>query len=443
MKITVNFALRTNVVNGKGESPLNANIHVAGSRKTIAVGIKLNPIHWDKDKQQAVYKAKTSLYKDDIRRINDELQTIRKKLHGITDMFKAEEVTYTAQMVIDKFKELTKPDAVKDVKNIGIVDFIDAFIDDIRATKNIGTIKVYITTRNHLANYEKKKRKKTALKDAGYGFLQGFYNYLIDTVGHINITAAKQITTLKTFISNARKYGKEIDTTYQDFNVKRESLEVIALTNEEFLTLYNLDLSGDGNVVIQEEPKLRTITFKTLAKIRDTFCFSCVTGLRFSDLKQLSREHIKTKEGVIRLTVTKTREPIEIPLNSYATEILSRYRMQIKPLPVISSQKFNDYLKILCRHAGIDEQIEIVRYKGAQKIVEVHPKHKLISAHTGRKTFATLSLEKGMNAEETMAITGHKSYKSFKRYVNVTQERKKAVMAKAWGEPELMTKVTG
>ncbi len=38
-----------------------------------------------------------------------------------------------------------------------------------------------------------------------------------------------------------------------------------------------------------------------------------------------------------------------------------------------------------------------------------------------------------MSAEEVMAITGHKDYKSFQRYVKVTEQRKKTVMLKAWG----------
>lgn len=39
-----------------------------------------------------------------------------------------------------------------------------------------------------------------------------------------------------------------------------------------------------------------------------------------------------------------------------------------------------------------------------------------------------------MSAEETMTITGHTDYKSFKRYVNVTEKRKKVIMLKTWGE---------
>ena len=37
-----------------------------------------------------------------------------------------------------------------------------------------------------------------------------------------------------------------------------------------------------------------------------------------------------------------------------------------------------------------------------------------------------------MSTEEVMSITGHKDYQSFKRYVKVTEQRKKVVMLKAW-----------
>ena len=84
------------------------------------------------------------------------------------------------------------------------------------------------------------------------------------------------------------------------------------------------------------------------------------------------------------------------------------------------------------KSAGINDPVEIVRFKGSERVPIIYPKHQLISMHTGRKTFVTLSLEKGMSAEEVMAITGHSDYKSFKRYVKITEARSKVVMAKAW-----------
>ena len=198
---------------------------------------------------------------------------------------------------------------------------------------------------------------------------------------------------------------------------------------EEFEKLFYLDLSNN----------------KKFEKVRDIFCLACTTGLRYSDLAQLRREHIK--EDRIRLTVQKTKEPIEIPLTAYSKLILEKYNGQFKALPIISNQKMNDYLKGrvtkdkegishkeigLCELAGINEPTEIIRFKGPKRESVVHPKYELIGVHTGRKTFVTLSLEKGMTAEEVMSISGHKDYKSFKRYVNITEQRKKIVMQKAW-----------
>lgn len=167
--------------------------------------------------------------------------------------------------------------------------------------------------------------------------------------------------------------------------------------------------------------------------MRDIFCFSCATGLRYSDLQQLKWEHIFEDE--IRLNVKKTKTEQAIPLNTISAGILSKYRGLAKPLPMMSGQKLNVYIKDLCKLAEINTPIEIVRFRGAVREAETFEKYKLIHIHTGRKTFATLSLEKGMSAEQVMAITGHQDYKSFKRYVDVTKKLTKAVMRNAWGAP--------
>jgi integrase len=233
-----------------------------------------------------------------------------------------------------------------------------------------------------------------------------------------NTTIAKLLSTLKTFLGYAKRRGVIINPDYKDYRIVRQELEVIALTQEELNRLFLCDLSND----------------RRLAKVRDVFCFSCFTGLRYSDLKQLRWEHIKSSEIV--LTITKTKSRLSIPLSDYSSAILDKYKQAGRPLPVISSQNMNYALKELGELVGIDEQIEIVRYRGAQRVINVYPKHRLLTVHTGRKTFATLSLERGMSAEETMSVTGHSDYKSFKRYVRITEERKKLVMNRAWGAPE-------
>ena len=100
---------------------------------------------------------------------------------------------------------------------------------------------------------------------------------------------------------------------------------------------------------------------------------------------------------------------------------------------IICNQKLNDYIKEIGELVGIDSLIEIVREIGTLKKAETFKKYELLSIYTGRKTFTSLSLEKGIPLQDVMSMTTHTSFKAVKRYINVTKERKKAVMAEAWG----------
>lgn len=437
---TIRLALRLDKTSKKdGKAPVELIYSLHGQRKRISTGVKILPTSWNESKNLVNYISKAEAKKfcpelpyndlpseSEVEQLNAELALKKKdiaraeNLIGEDQKFNSEMIAAAVRVTSAKKSRTEKVDAGK-----YMVDFIENLVEESKATRNMLTLKAYTSTCNHLKNFELTKRLKITLEDANYGFLQSFYNYLISEIDLINVTASKHVTILKTLLSFARKHGFRVNQSYHDFNIKSETLEVIALTENEFLAIYNIDLSGN----------------KRLAQVRDVFCFSCVTGLRYSDLAQLRREHIKGTE--IHLTVTKTREIIKVPLNTYSITLLDRYRLHLRPLPVISNQKLNVYIKELCQLVEIDEPVQIVRYKGAKRIENTYPKFELISAHTGRKTFATLSLEKGANAEEVMSMTGHRSYASFKRYVKITEERKKLVMQKAWGAPEILKVVEG
>lgn len=226
-------------------------------------------------------------------------------------------------------------------------------------------------------------------------YLRSFQAYLYEKHDLNSITVAKQLSTLKTFLNYAQKRGIEVNANYKSFIIERDTdLEVIALTQDEFNTLWSMDLTG--------KPRL--------SAIRDVFLFSCVTGMRFSDLEQLNWNQIKA--DYIQQTVTKTKAKLKIPLNQYSRAILAKYEDCPRPLPIISNQKSNDALHDLCEGAGLDDMIEIVRMKGHKTVKETFPKYELITMHSGRKTFATLSLKKGMNAQNVMKIGGWKDYKA-------------------------------
>lgn len=438
MKGTLKFYLRLDKQLKDGKVPIELSYSVSNQRKYYNTSCKIYQEYWDKELQKAIYipqrEAKKMLPHIDpdllltereIEHINNTLDEQRKGIKFYEEEFERNKIPFSSKMVMQAYKDSLQPLTKKEQANGLLFEFIDQYIKDNAATRVKGSLSVYKALAKHLQDFEKAKYLRVTFESINYQFFQSFQNFLILKTKKLkdgsavpqlnNTTIAKVLSTLKTFLSYARLHGIELNDSYKDFKIRKENLEVIALTQDEFDRLFQLDLA----------------TKKRLEQVRDVFCFACVTGLRYSDLKQLRKEHIKGDE--IQFTVTKTKERLMVPLNYYSRYFIDKYHGQHKLLPVISSQNMNYYLKELCALAGIDDMIEIVRYRGAQRESKLYPKYELITIHTGRKTFATLSLEKGMNAEEVMAITGHKDYKSFKRYVKITEERKKVVMVKAWG----------
>lgn len=445
---TLRFELRKDVGNIQGKSPISAIVSVAGKRKRISTDQIVYPFNWDdKSKpKKAIYLNDRELKKSgidknefpplmesEIKDINAELEKISSKLKEIERRFIANKIVFSVEMLVDAYFE-SKSEVVKreEPKNL-VYDFIDDYIEAHSSTRVPGSLVVYKSLRKHLKNYESAKREnKVRFDRIDYHFMEGFQRFLVEweertkkgTVKTLNnITIAKQISTLKTFLGYAQKLGIEVNPSYKHFTMKKDELEVIALTEAEFQRLIDLDLSEN----------------KRLDQVRDVFCFSCCTGLRYSDLKNLNWGNVKGMELSIR--VQKTNQLLSIPLAPQAFDILDKYKDKFRPLPVISNQKMNEYLKQLAKLAEIDDHTEIIRYRGNKKITKVYEKWELISVHSGRKSFATLSLEKGIPAETVMAITGHKTYSSFQRYVKVTEDRKRNEMAKAWGRPELKVAV--
>ena len=111
-------------------------------------------------------------------------------------------------------------------------------------------------------------------------------------------------------------------------------------------------------------------------------------------------------------------------------KILEKYDYQMpKPL---SNQRFNEYIKEVAKIAGID-QVETTRKTIGGKIqTERKPKYELIGTHTGRRSFCTNMYLLGIPTYTIMAISGHKTEKSFIKYVRITKEQHARFMRKAW-----------
>ena len=91
----------------------------------------------------------------------------------------------------------------------------------------------------------------------------------------------------------------------------------------------------------------------------------------------------------------------------------------------ISDQKYNDYLKEVCKIAKLDQkvkgkkQINISKDPLERKVRRVegmYPKYELVTSHIGRRSFATNHYGK-IPTSYLIYVTGHSSEEMFLNYI--------------------------
>ena len=156
---------------------------------------------------------------------------------------------------------------------------------------------------------------------------------------------------------------------------------------------------------------------KKLEEVRDLFIFGAWVGLRFSDFSNIKPENIIQIDGdyFIKTITQKTIELVIIPCNPVIMEIFEKYADRPNKLPkTISNQKFNDYIKDVCKLAELNE---VGRISARPKDILAD----LVSSHTARRSFATNYYLQGFPTIDLMKITGHKTERSFLKYIRVSK----------------------
>jgi len=269
-----------------------------------------------------------------------------------------------------------------------------------------------------LKNFSRVQRIALEFDRIDFDFENRFKTYLISHVGITNNTVAKNIKILKTFLNFCTDRGHNKNLLFQKFDATEKDKEVYALTLDELKKIYSHEFSEER-----------------LAKVRDTFCFSCFTGLRYSDVVGLKKENIQSHQ--IKFTTKKTQDDLIIPLNDFAQDILKKYKESEKPLPVISSQKTNQYLKEIGKLLQISDAVKQIRYRGTERIETYLPKYEVLTFHVARKTFITTSLVLGMNERIVKEFSGHRKEESFRRYVKFADNFKHTVMKNIWSKENM------
>lgn len=169
---------------------------------------------------------------------------------------------------------------------------------------------------------------------------------------------------------------------------------------------------------------------KRLSRVRDIFCFQCFIGCRVGDLIELTQENIA--DGILTYSPNKTKEKpklVKVPLSNKAKAILARYNLPDgKLLPFITDQRYNEYLKELFEHAGLNRIV--TRLNPLTLESEQVSLSQMASSHLARRTFIHI-LHKNVKDSVIASMSGHtKGSKAFNRYYDVEDSEKQEAIEK-------------
>ncbi len=380
----------------------------------LNTGQKINPLNWDKAFERAIEKGKNK--SPDSSELNDFLDSfkedVKRSIREILRENPSADYEMIKEFVLEKFGKTQR-------SQLSFFESLDLFITTRKKDLSYDSIRKFTTIKKHLIEFESTEKLKISFDKIDMLFYDKLLNFLLAEKRMVNNSAYKIIGLLKIFLNWAYDRGINKKNVFKKFKIKEDKVDIITLSAFELTKLSDLNLKNNPR----------------LSKVRDLFLFGCFTGGRFSDLNRIEWEDIK--DNVWYLRVKKTRDVIEIPLLDEVSEIIEKYKTQPTPLPRISNQKLNLYLKELCELAEINEPVKIVRYRGSQALRIEGYKYEFVSVHTARRTFITQSLLRGMKAEIVMSISGHKNFRTFKKYLDITRKDKTEELKKAWSKPQL------
>ena len=356
--MTICFVCRASKARKNGLSPIELSIIIDGIRTIITL---------DRQVHHSKFNPKTQTVKGD-KDLNQYLDVIRRKCFTIeTELLRQDNFDLDTFIHSFKYGIPQKQDtllAIYDKHNeLYKQNFLCGKINETAYYK-------YKMNRERIAEYLKSIGKTDIkLRDITPLFVENFQNYCLKSLK--TNTTNKQLKMLKKILAFAVREGYLSVSPFQ-LVLREEKLDYDVLTKDEINILYG-----------------KKFMDRRIEQIKDCFVFQCYTGLAYSDLAQLTKDNIE--DDVIVGRRKKTDVQFVVPLLPIAKEILEKYEYQ---LPIISNQKYNQYLKVLGDASGLNKSLH---------------------SHLARHTFACLLLNNGVDMKTISRTLGHSNLQTTER----------------------------
>ena len=293
--------------------------------------------------------------------------------------------------------------------DLRLIDVVEAYAKErIKpgANEKDGRHGSIMTLRMHLIAYA---GENTKIKEVDKDFCIGFANYLKTAKNlHARSKGEKQISAGTAHLKYSMLCSVLNDAVRKGYIDKNPTKMVPAVycpkkpdTERDYLTA--------------EEIRRMIAAQCMYRQLKNAFLFSCFTGLRKSDIMQLRWSEIIKDNGrlIIYKRIQKTQRWLSIPLSGKAIEWLPKRNRHanedgniFKPM---SNSSISDNIRKWALAAGI--------------------KHKRVSFHTARHTFATLELSLGADLYTVSKLLGHSSITTTQVYAKVVDKQKEQAVS--------------
>ena len=402
-----------------GKAPIFLEFNHDACTLVYATGEKCTIDQWNPETQK--FRRSMPGYQQ----ANESLQMLRERLTAAYRKLRD-----TGQPVTsDQLRAQLRPNQ----KQSTTTDLPTLYVDYLTHCKSINykpaTLKSMGVTGGRLRGFVK-SAGKLSVSDYTVDSHARFLRYLTDDLQLHPNSVANTNKHLRAFFNWCRLRTIQLHPQHATIKTEWSESERIYLTLDELKQLETAELSI------------------AMARVRDAFLFQCYTGLRYAELSRLDHSHIEQRSGYRVLTFiaeksvsvrARRAKRVEVPILPGAEMILTRYAGDYRLLPVLSNQKYNDYIKEIAKTAKINTVVEQVSYeKGTPTLISV-PKHELVSSHIARHTYATVSLILGVPLEVVSKSLGHSDLKTTMIYAKIADEWKNQTILNAWKQPNTST----
>lgn len=359
--MTHKFTIRTDK-NKDGKCLLFLLVRSGKEKTTLNLDIKIEPKYWDPVK----CRVKKS---ENFENFNIILDTLEAKIITIKRDFFLYEKVLTPELLVEHINN-----------TVPAFDFISfCTYHSEHGNYKPNTLKAHKTAINKLKEY----RKEIPFSMLTLEFFERYRKWMLTHKGNKDPTCFTDFKILKKFVNLAEDRGIKLAFNPAKFIVRENKHTPVFLEPQEVERLRKYFFNDYIN------------QFHILPL--GYFLFSCYTGLRISDIQNLSRQDVE--KDIFMFTHVKTSQEQYMKIHEELRSILN-YCPELF-IDRLSDQKINKQLKSIARICRIN---------------------KLISMHVGRHTFATTMLKNSGSVAKLSKLLGHTSMRHTMVYAHLTDQ---------------------